>query len=145
MIYQSQDGNVFVRMHPGDVLPEALQKVAVETDLGSAVIQSGVGMLRDVVLSFFAGEGRYESREYPEPMELVSLSGNITHQDDGYFVHAHAALAGPDHKLVGGHLTRGVVAVTNEIVLARLPIRAVRKLEPESGLRGISFPDAKTK
>jgi predicted DNA-binding protein with PD1-like motif len=140
MIYDSRDGDIFVRLHSGDVLPDALLDLAQQADITTAVIVSGVGMLRDVVLSYFAGKGRYESREYPEPMELVSLSGNISLQEDGYIVHAHAALAGPDHNLVGGHLTRGVVAVTNEIVLTRLPIRILRQLEPESGLRGISFP-----
>lgn len=141
MIHSSRDGNIFVRLHPGDVLPDALLDLAQQTDLKTAVIVSGVGMLRDVVLSYFAGKGRYESREFPEPMELVSLSGNISLQEDGHIVHAHAALAGPDHNLVGGHLTRGIVAVTNEIVLTRLPMRVHRALEPETGLRGISFPD----
>jgi len=98
-------------------------------------------MLEDVELSFFAGGGRYETSRFGGPLELVSLSGNISLQDDGYFVHAHAALAGPDLKLIGGHLNRGVVAVTNEIVLSPSPVRIVRRLEPETGLRGIGFSD----
>lgn len=142
MIFQSRDDSIFVRLHPGDVLPDALIEVSREADIESAIIVSGIGRLRNAQLSDFKGDGVYETREFPDAMELLSLSGNISRQEDGPFVHAHAALGTPDFGVVGGHLTRGVVDVTNEIYIVRIPIRIVRSLEPSSGLRGVSLPDA---
>ncbi|MBD3334719.1 MAG: DUF296 domain-containing protein [Candidatus Eisenbacteria bacterium] len=141
MDFRSKDDLILVRLHPGDIMPDALDEVSRRTEITSAVIASGVGMLRDVELSYFVGQGEYATHRFEDPLELVSLSGNISLQEDGYIVHAHAALAGRDGRLVGGHLTRGAVWVTNEIVLARMPIPFLRKLEPETGLRGIAFPD----
>jgi|AMFO01.1.fsa_nt_gi hypothetical protein len=141
MIFRSHGDSIFVRLHPGDVLPDALEEVARQTEIETAVIESGVGMLRDVELSFFQGKGQYSTHRFPGPMELISLSGNVSRQEEGIVVHAHAALADEEARLWGGHLSRGVVAVTNEIVLRRIPIPILRRLEPETGLKGITFPD----
>ena len=139
--YRSEGNDLFIRLHPGDIVPDVIGEISEKAGVETAVIVSGVGMLKDVELSYFVGQGKYESHHLVEPLELISLSGNISRQEDGYIVHAHAALAGPDGRVVGGHLTRGVVWITNEIVLSRIPIKFLRLEEPETGLRGISFPD----
>ncbi|MBU1700315.1 MAG: DNA-binding protein [Candidatus Eisenbacteria bacterium] len=141
MDYRSKGDVLFIRLHPGEIVPDILGEISRKAEIETAVIVSGVGMLKDVELSYFVGQGRYESHHFTEPLELISLSGNISRQDDGYIVHAHAALAEPDGRLVGGHLTRGSVWVTNEIMLSRIPIKLLRLEDRETGLRGISFPD----
>jgi predicted DNA-binding protein with PD1-like motif len=50
-------------------------------------------------------------------------------------IHLHATLAGPDQKVVGGHLDSGTVAVLNEIVLlCPEGLRLHRARNPETGL-----------
>jgi predicted DNA-binding protein with PD1-like motif len=44
-----------------------------------------------------------------EPMELVSCLGNITLKNGHPFVHAHAVLGNKKGKVLGGHLTSGLV------------------------------------
>lgn len=142
MIYRAAESLVFVRLHPGDELLTSL--IAVTRELGAhhLGVVSGLGMLRDVELAYFVGNGQYQTTPFPDPMELVNVAGNIVAQDDQVYPHLHVSLAGPDKILKGGHLMRGTAWVTNEILLTRIPIAVRKSLEPESGLMGISFPNA---
>jgi predicted DNA-binding protein with PD1-like motif len=140
MIFRAEGGSVFVRLHPGDELLAALCEVARSAGVAHLGIASGLGMLRDVDLAYFIGSGQYQTTHFDDPMELVSLAGNVVTQDGDVLPHVHAALAGRDKALVGGHVLRGTVWVTNEILLLKIPIAVRKSLEPESGLLGISFP-----
>ncbi len=142
MIFRSADNLVFVRLHPGDELLGSLTAVARDLGAHHLGVVSGLGMLRDTELAFFVGNGQYQTTAFPDPMELVNVAGNIVLQDDQVYPHLHVSLAGPDKVLRGGHLMRGTAWVTNEILLTRIPIAVRKSLEPESGLMGISFPDA---
>jgi predicted DNA-binding protein with PD1-like motif len=57
--------------------------------------------------------------------------------EGGYESHLHATLAGPDKKAVGGHLIRGTVEVTNEIVLRKTNLEIKRVVEEDTGLKGM--------
>ena len=88
-----------------------------ELNAESVAILNGIGMLENVIIGYFDGEEYVEEKIY-EPVELVSLQGNIGKSgDNDYIVHAHVGLACKDHILKGGHLLDGDVKVVNEIIL----------------------------
>jgi len=105
-----------------------LEMLAEKHNIRSAVIVSGIGMLKNAVIGYFNGR-EYVKEELKEPAELVSMQGNIGRDTEGNIIcHIHVALAPSDHRLVGGHLLEGEVNVVNEIVLQRLDgIRLTRK------------------
>ena len=131
-----QDGILFVRLFPGEDVPSSLASACRERGITSGVVLSGIGMLRDVELSFFSGTG-YDTHAFPQPMELVSLSGNIARDGDGILIHAHAALASRDGQMMGGHFSKGTVEVTAEIVILRTQVPAERRADPKTGLKGL--------
>ena len=85
-------------------------------------------MLENATIGYFNGS-EYITEKLEEAAELVSLQGNIGKSEDGYVIHAHAALACSDHMLRGGHLIGGRVKVVNEIVLYLLKEIKIRRIK----------------
>jgi len=124
-----------VRLQDGEDLMSALRALGG----GSALILTGIGMLREAELGYWNGK-EYETHAHPLPSELVSLQGNLARDETGtLIVHAHVLLSGQDGSVHGGHLIRAVVHNTLELGLLSLKgIALERKLEP-NGLAGL-FP-----
>ncbi len=140
MDFRESNGLIFVRLKQGEDLFKALEKACKSCSVQSAAVVSAVGMLREFSLGYFKGKGAYLEDFFPEPHELVALSGIIMQQENGeYHFHFHAALAGENHSLKGGHLGKAKVHVTNEIVLAKSNLKLLRKHEEETGLQGLYF------
>lgn len=139
MEFSSDKNLIFIRLFPGEdifaSLREACKREAVET----AVVVSGLGQLVDFSLGYFKEKGDYAPEGFSEPHELVALSGIISKHDKDYNFHLHAALSDKEKKLVGGHLIKGSVSVTNEIVLLKSKAGIKRRLEEKTGLLGMFF------
>jgi len=69
------------------------------------------------------------------------MQGNIGRDEDNEIVvHLHLSLADKSNSVIGGHLIKGEVQYTNEIVVIKLDqVKLKRKLEESSGLKGIYF------
>ena len=129
MEYRHNESLIFIRLHQNDDLFESLREICAACKLKVGVLISAIGMLKQAELNFFAGSGRYSPVLFPEPMELVSMTGNIIFQNDEYNFHFHAVLARRNKETVAGHLSKGKVNVTNELVILKTDLPAARKLE----------------
>lgn len=132
---KAQSGeNLMVRLQDGERLPEALR------ELGAfGVVVCGVGMLRDVVLGFWVGKG-YREERIAEPVELLSLQGNIGEGPEGVVVHLHVVVGREGGEALGGHLLSATVHNTAELAVFGLPgVRLLRRPEP-TGLLGL-YPE----
>ena len=121
IVRSGQPGRVIIaRVKPGSDLLRSLQKVVTEEGVTSGVIQSGVGLLKQAKLR----NCKYLPEEYPitdanrtylsfeKPLEILSISGNITLADGEPLVHAHLTLSsveGDEITVIGGHLIEGCV------------------------------------
>jgi predicted DNA-binding protein with PD1-like motif len=139
MEYRDNERIIFIRLHQGDDLFDSLKEVVRACDLKVGVVVSGVGMIKQAELAYFISSGRYSPILFPEPLELVSLTGNIILQDGEYHMHLHAILADEAKQTVAGHLSKGKVNVTNEIVILKTSIKAKRALDEETGLMALTF------
>ena len=134
---QSKEENnlIFVRLFPGEAIYHELEKVCQKHKVGTAVVLSGVGQLKQFELGYFKEKGDYTPQEFQKPHELLSLIGNISNQQGEYNFHLHAALGNKEKSVVGGHLIKGIVEITNEIVLLKTSLKFERKLEESTGLQ----------
>jgi uncharacterized protein len=124
-----------VRLDDGQDLFEALNGFAVRESLRAAALVSGIGMFKQATIGYWDGT-RYQPHEIAAPHEVVALHGTIARADGAPSVHLHAGLAGPDHRLVGGHLMKATVGVLQEIVIETFPGRTFgRPLVESFGLR----------
>lgn len=130
-----EQGDIIVAKFTEGKAIENLEGLARRYDVHSAVILSGIGMLDGASIGYYDGSG-YQTQTLDEPAELVSMNGNIGRERDSNSVacHIHVALAGSDHRLVGGHLMDGMVMVVNEIVLRRLDPVVIHRAENDRGL-----------
>jgi uncharacterized protein len=134
----SEGNGWMLRLDQGQDLFATLVDFARQREIRAAAIVSGIGMLRDAAIGFWNGS-EYVRKDLAEPHELVGLHGSIA-DADGPSIHLHAALAAPDHTLVGGHLLQGTVWVLNELLIETFPGRVFgRPIDETLGLRKLDL------
>lgn len=135
-----EKGLIFIRLFPDENFYDCLKEACVKCGVKTAVIISGLGQLKNFGLGYFKEKGNYLPQEFSEPHELISLTGNISKQENGeYEFHVHACLGNSNKNVVGGHLIKGIVEITNEIVLLKSDVSVLRKVEEDTGLKGMFF------
>ena len=86
------------------------------------------------VLWLFVENKKYTSKVFKQPLEIVSLIGNITTMDNEVYLHCHITLGDEEMKAIVGHLKEGKIAATCEIILAELNGEIDRKHDDFIGL-----------
>jgi predicted DNA-binding protein with PD1-like motif len=96
---------------------------------------TAIGACSRVVVAWFDWAGRkYQKIAIDEQVEVLSLAGDITLDDDTPKVHAHMVVGKKDGSAHGGHLVEAHVRPTLEIVLTETPAHLRRRFDPDSGL-----------
>lgn len=96
---------------------------------------TAIGAFQDAVLAWFDSEAR-EYREIPvqDQVEVLALTGDVASNAGRPAVHAHVVVSGRDGNARGGHLMRGRVRPTLELVLDEVPAHLSKRHDDASGL-----------
>jgi len=117
-----------LRIDKGEEVVSSIEKACKENGIGAAIL-SGLGLLSRARIAIFDPEAqRYETFDVGEPMELASLTGNVSIKDGKPFAHIHVVL-GSQGKTVAGHLVEGYIGGTGEIAIVELDGELRRDLE----------------
>jgi len=127
-----KEGNIIVAKFVDGEIIENVKRLVEKESIDSAIILSGIGMLKNVEIGYFSGK-EYKIEKIEEPVELVSLQGNIGRGDE-IICHFHIAVAGENHELKGGHLLKGEVKVVNEIAILKLREIKIKRKKNAIGL-----------
>ena len=135
MKWKKKNGSIVVIMEHGEDFLENIKKLIESPELPElAVVITALGMLNDVEMGYFDGE-KYEVHRLPEPAELLGISGLITKETDPPY-HFHVTLGEKDGGVTGGHLLKGrvwntveMVLLVEEIKLRRVPLRNLKLLD----------------
>lgn len=123
------------RLNKGDDIIEGLTKVVTQNHIIAGMI-SAIGAVSKARIGYFNQyEKKYEEMEFNEPMEVLSLKGNISLKDDSTFLHLHVILSKSDYSVVGGHLYTGSLVYALEYQI--IPFHGgyfKRKLDADTGL-----------
>ena len=134
----NEAGNlIFIRLFPDEDIYHELRKACEQHHVTTAVIVSGIGQLKQFELGYFQEKGNYVPETFEKPHELLSLTGNLSKQQGEYYFHIHAVLGNKAKQALGGHLIKGKVEVTNEIVLMKTNVPVHRRHEESTGLNGM--------
>lgn len=96
---------------------------------------TGIGGFSAVTLGFFSPEEKgYRKIPVDEQSEVLSLIGDIAMVNDGPLVHAHVVVGLSDGTARGGHLLKGEVWPTLEVLVTQSPAYLPRKYDPSTGL-----------
>jgi len=132
MLKASSGNDVMLRLMDGEDLIDSLSSLGIN----SGVVLNGVGMFRDLELGYWDGKD-YVRESISEPVELLSLQGNLGDKQGELIVHCHTTVAKRGGAAVGGHVLKATVNNTAEILIRRLSgIKLERKRE-KTGLAGL--------
>ena len=96
---------------------------------------TGIGAFSSAELGYFDVEKRdYEHIPILEQVYVLSFLGDITQGQAGPKVHAHVVLGKRDGTAWGGHLVKGLVRPTLELVITQTPAHLRRRHDPATGL-----------
>ena len=134
-VWEFDGGTRFlVRVDRGEEMMETLRIVAAEKRIEAGRV-TGIGALADAEIGYFDVDRKeYLRGRAPGSWELLSLTGNISLKDGEVMPHIHVILGNGDFACRGGHLFSGVVSVTGEIFVDRLPGSLHRGMNREIGL-----------
>lgn len=91
----------------GSDLYDGIAKIAIEQSIKVGRV-TGIGAVQKAKLAYYDQKAmKYYDIELDEPLEIVSLYGNISAKDGTPFVHAHVVLADEQGNGKGGHLLPG--------------------------------------
>lgn len=77
-----------------------------------------IGAVRKARLAYYdQAKQEYGHFEINEPLEIASLTGNVSLKDGQPMVHAHVTLSDEKGKTCGGHLAPGTIIFAAEIVI----------------------------
>jgi uncharacterized protein len=131
----ASDSTVLI-LERGEELQESLLAFALESGLKSAWL-SGLGGTMKATLGFYNLETKsYKWREFDEPLEIVSLTGNLSLTDGEPFWHIHGVFSGRDFQAVGGHVKSMTIGLTGELHI--IPISPKLHRDHITGLKLIS-------
>ncbi len=96
---------------------------------------TAIGAFSDTTVGFFDFSIKdYKKNRFNQQMEVVSLVGDISVYKNEYKVHAHVVLADEKGIAYGGHLLKGSVHPTLEIILDESPLYLKRVMDENSGI-----------
>ena len=125
-----------VILERGEELFQMLEEYALSSHHPSAWLQSGVGGAENVTLSFYDLETQeYIDKLFAEPLEILSLQGNLTWVDTAPFWHVHGIFGTRDYSTIGGHIKQMTVALTGELYITHLPTPLTRQYDETTGLQ----------
>ena len=134
-----EDHNVIIaRLFSDENIFQSLNEICRKHEVKTAIILSAIGQIKKFNMGYFDGK-KYLSKSYEKMHELLSVSGMISSgiSENDYKFHLHAVVGDEDGNAVGGHLSGGVVEVTNEIVMLKSDIKVHRKKDELTGLIGL--------
>ena len=120
--------------HDVDILEE-LTDVCREQNIQSARLEA-IGAVKKAVIGYYQQDRHeYQFKKLKQPMEIVSLIGNVSLKEGEPMVHAHINLADDKGCCYGGHLAEGTIVFACEFMLHLMEGPALqRRFDKQTGL-----------
>lgn len=121
-------------LESGEEAKEQLLAFAKEKKVAASQF-TAIGAFSETTVGFFDFSIKdYKKTHFNQQMEVLTLAGDISLFNGEYKVHGHIALAKEDGTAHGGHLIKGVVHPTLEIILNESPVYLQREMNKELGI-----------
>lgn len=140
-VYGSKFSDVlFIRLDPGEEVVSTLRDWVTKQQNFSGSFYA-IGALGRAVLGYFDPHSRnYIKIPVESQTEVASMLGNVAIGEDRTpILHIHVVLSFPDGHAVGGHLFEGIVNPTLEITFFPIRTLLLRRHDPDTGLKLLSF------
>jgi len=139
--YARKEHFLVIRLDDGEPLLQSTREILGSESITGGVILSISGMISNFELGWYEN-GSHIKDHFENACEILNISGTINIKEDGkIYIHAHAAVAGRDLSVFGGHLFGGIVRESCEIIIQIIPgIDLIRKDPSSSKTAGKLLP-----
>ena len=122
-------------LETGEEAMAVLKDFATREHLAAAHF-SAIGAFSHGTIACFDWETKqYNDIPVEEQVEVASLNGDVALDPKGKpAIHAHVVLGRRDGSALAGHLSKGFVRPTLEIILTETPAHLHKRIDPASGL-----------
>jgi predicted DNA-binding protein with PD1-like motif len=121
-------------LEPDEDPIEVLTDRARAHSLGSCQV-TAVGGFSRVTLGYFDRAAKdYQPIPIEEQVEVLSLLGDIAHEDEQRVLHVHCTVGLRDGTTRGGHLLSASVWPTLEVIVTEWPTYLQKRFDPSIGL-----------
>ena len=136
MNFRKTDNRYVVVLKKGEEIVASL-KVFCEQEKIFNGFFSAIGAVDEAQLAHYSvKEKKYSRFELKEPLEMVSLLGNVfLGPENELIIHAHASFSRPDGEMKGGHLVEARISGTGEIIFLPLPLNLKKSQDDKTGLK----------
>jgi len=130
-----QDKNKYVlAISSGEEICEQLKWFCEKKKIEAAHF-SIIGAVNDLELWWYdTSKRRYKKKALMGQFEIVSMLGNVGILKGAIIIHTHGMFSDKNYKVYGGHVNRGVVSGTCEVVFEKLDGKITREYDEETGL-----------
>lgn len=136
MMYKKDENNLYrLKLTPGDEIIKSIKEFAEKEKINGGFF-IGIGAGKEFEIGWFeTSKNEYKKRHIISEQEIISLVGNLGVNESGELVvHAHIIIAGEDHECLGGHLFKGIISVTGEILFIKGATPFKRTIDSRFGL-----------
>lgn len=121
-------------LEKGENIIKTLKKFLSQKDIKAAHF-SAIGAISEVDLGFYNLDiKQYTTKKFLEPLEIASMTGNVSELDGEIIIHCHGVFSKKDFSTIGGHVNESTVAATCEVFINQLDGKLHRKHDPKIGL-----------
>ena len=122
------------RVKPKQELLNSIVSYCRQHAITSGIVIGIIGAVEGAKLNYLMKlPGKYVSREYPGPLEIVCAQGSVALKDGELIIHIHIQLS-EQNACHGGHLAEATVFSTAEVVIAELDYQLKRQFDSYTGL-----------
>jgi uncharacterized protein len=134
MQYIKTDSTYIIRIDKGEDVVETITEFCTKEGIANAHF-TGIGAVDILTCGYYnLEEKKYYFTDYTQPLEVVSLTGNVMLKDGAPFVHVHGVFTDIENKAFGGHIVEMRVHVVLEVMLTPLKSTIERALDECIGL-----------
>ena len=139
MEYRRFGNTIVARIDQGEDVLEKMKRIAMLEDVKLASV-SALGTFSSMTVGIYDLEKRqFMGNDFEGMFEIVSFTGTINTMDGKYYSHIHAAAADAKGNVYGGHLSRGIIGATCEMVITVIDGVVDRVKDEETGLNLFNF------
>lgn len=134
MKHTKTNTTIIIRIDKGEDVVKSITEFCTREGIVNAYF-TGIGAVGELKCGYYnLEEKKYYFIDYAQPLEVVSLNGNVMLRDGAPFVHVHGVFTDIENKAFGGHIVEMRVHVVLEVMLTPLQSTIERVLDECIGL-----------
>ncbi len=134
MKYKKIENHYIVRIDKGEEVIAKITELCLKENIALGSI-TGIGATNNVTIGLYDTEAKkYNKNTLLEPLEITSLTGNISTMDGKPYLHLHITVGNKENIVYGGHLNECFISATCELHILKIDGEMDRYFDPEIGL-----------